>query len=158
MNITKLGVILTVPLTKKIHRMHLIKINTEGNTSKEILNTRRTPTKYATAWNQTQPRRRRYGWISRECDIYANTLQLHTCTCHYAGSPERDNPTALLNDQKGRVYNAQKVMNKGNSAKSLRHGAPPRTAHREEKTITLGGPHHVVEETAGVTEISGKYH
>ena len=78
-NITKLGVILTVPLTKKIHRTQPMKINTEGNTLKEILYTKRTPTKYATAWKQTQPRRRRYGWSGRECDIYANILQLHTC-------------------------------------------------------------------------------
>ena len=55
-------------------------------------------------------------------------------------------------------FTMRKRKNKGNLAKSLRLGTPPRTAHREDKTTTLGGSHHVVEETAGVLEISGKYY
>ena len=91
-------------------------------------------------------------------DIYATNLQLHTCTCYYADPLKRNKATALPNDHKGRVYNAQKVTNKGNSAKYLRHGAPPRNAHREDKTTNFGGSRHLVEETAGVAEISVKYH
>ena len=60
-NITNLGNPLTVPLTEKIHRTQPIKINTEGNTLKGTPYTRWTPAKYATAWKQTQPHRRRYG-------------------------------------------------------------------------------------------------
>ena len=48
-------------------------------------------------------------------------------------------------------------MNNGNLAKYLRHGAPPRRAHQEDKTTNVGGSHHVVEEIVGVMKMSGKY-
>ena len=68
------------------------------------------------------------------------------------------NPLPYYMIERDKSLQRPKVTNKGNVAKSSRHGAPPGTAHWEDKTITLGGPHHVVEETAGVTKISGKYH
>ena len=145
---------LSAPMTKEIYTPQPKTINTEGNTSKEIPYTRRTPTKYATASIQTQLRRQNE-WSGRAGNIYATNLQLHTCTRHYAGPPFRDKPTALPNDRKGRVYNAQKATNKGNFNKSSRDGAPPRIAHQVVKSTTLGGPHNVMGKTAGGTEIPG---